>query len=133
MSDYLPSAPGLLPKWLLFISVVSIFNSIQSYFGGLHLTRRVYDNKPNDVTGLSARTFGTWTFLTAAIRLYGAYNINDASVFNLTYLTFIVAFTHFSSEWLIFKTVKLGKGLAGPLIVSTTSLIWMASQRKFYL
>ncbi|KAK9363605.1 hypothetical protein V1504DRAFT_445376 [Lipomyces starkeyi] len=130
---YLPQATGLLPKWLLFISVVSAFNSAQSYFGGLKLTRRVYEGNPAQVTGLSARTFGTWTFLTALVRLYGAYHINNPAVYDITYATYIVAFMHFSSEWIIYKTAKLGKGLAGPLIVSTTTLVWMALQKSYYL
>ncbi|KAK9331814.1 hypothetical protein V1520DRAFT_336757 [Lipomyces starkeyi] len=130
---YLPQATGLLPKWLLFISVVSAFNSAQSYFGGLKLTRRVYEGNPAQVTGLSARTFGTWTFLTALVRLYGAYHINNPAVYDITYVTYIVAFMHFSSEWIIYKTAKLGKGLAGPLIVSTTTLVWMALQKSYYL
>lgn len=54
---------GYLPKWLLFISVVSIFNSIQTYISGLTLTRKVYSKKPEQTTKLSARTFGTWTFI----------------------------------------------------------------------
>ncbi|KAK9430336.1 hypothetical protein V1505DRAFT_386162 [Lipomyces doorenjongii] len=146
--NYLPQATGLLPKWLLFISVVSAFNSAQSYFGGLKLTRRVYEGNPAQVTGLSARTFGTWTFLTALVRLYGAYHINNPaisghpvamlfedrpSVYDITYATYIVAFMHFSSEWIIYKTAKLGKGLAGPLIVSTTTLAWMTLQKSYYL
>ncbi|KAJ8098273.1 hypothetical protein POJ06DRAFT_148066 [Lipomyces tetrasporus] len=132
-SDYLPQASGLLPKWLLFISVVSAFNSAQSYFGGLTLTRRVYEANSAQVTGLSARTFGTWTFLTSVIRLYGAYHINDPAVYDITYATYIVALMHFSSEWIIYKTAKLGKGLAGPLIVSTTTLVWMGLQKSYYL
>ncbi|KAK9388555.1 Erg28 like protein-domain-containing protein [Lipomyces mesembrius] len=130
---YLPQATGLLPKWLLFISVVSAFNSAQSYFGGLKLTRRVYEGNPAQVTELSARTFGTWTFLTALVRLYGAYHINNPVVYDITYATYIVAFMHFSSEWIIYKTAKFGKGLAGPLIVSTTTLVWMTLQKSYYL
>lgn len=42
--------PGYLPKWLLFISVVSVFNSIQTYVSGIELTRRVYENKPAETT-----------------------------------------------------------------------------------
>ncbi|KAK9474438.1 Erg28 like protein-domain-containing protein [Dipodascopsis tothii] len=133
LAEYLPKTEGYLPKWLLFISVVSIFNSGQSYFGGLKLTRRVYESKPAEVTGLSARTFGTWTFITSVVRAFGAYYTTVEPVYNLTYATFIVAFVHFASEWLVYGTTKFGKGLLGPLIVSTSSLIWMTQQREFYL
>lgn len=133
-----PSTPrgGLLPHWLLFISVVSVFNSAQNYLiRDLSLTRKVYSAAPaNEVTHLSARTFGTWTFLTSIVRFYGAYNIvGNKDMYNLCIWTFVVAGGHFVSEWLVFKNCKLDKGLAGPLIVASSSLIWMFTQRDFYL
>jgi hypothetical protein len=65
-------------------AVISVFNSVQAY-STLALTSRVYNPSsidpppkvPKHVTGLSSRTFGTWTFLAAVIRLYAAYNITD--------------------------------------------------------
>ncbi|KAM9929658.1 hypothetical protein OXX59_001058 [Metschnikowia pulcherrima] len=127
---------GFLPHWLLFISVVSIFNSIQNYvIKDLTLTRKVYSSAPaSEVTNLSARTFGTWTFLTSIVRFYGAYNIiGNAQMYNLCIWTFVIAGGHFLSEWLVFKTCKLDKGLAGPLVVASSSLAWMLSQRDFYV
>lgn len=127
---------GYLPHWLLFISAVSVFNSLQNYLiKDLTLTRRVYSRAPlSEVTNLSARTFGTWTFLTSVVRFYGAYNlIGNAPMYNLCMWTFVIAGTHFVSEWLIFKNCKLDKGLAGPLIVASSSLIWMYTQKNFYL
>ncbi|KAI5951994.1 ERG28 [Candida jiufengensis] len=124
---------GKLPYWLLFISIVSIFNSFQSYQKDLSLTKRVYNSKPQEVTNLSARTFGTWTLITSIVRLYGAYNITSPQVYQLTQFTFIIAAFHFLSEWLIFGTTKLGKGLAGPLIVSSLSLGWMWYYKDFYV
>ncbi|KAI5960640.1 ERG28 [Candida pseudojiufengensis] len=124
---------GKLPYWLLFISIVSIFNSFQSYQKDLSLTKRVYNSKPQQVTNLSARTFGTWTLITSIVRLYGAYNITNNQIYQLTQFTFIIAGFHFLSEWLIFKTTKLGKGLSGPLIVSSLSLFWMWYYKDYYV
>ncbi|KAI3403737.2 ERG28 [Candida oxycetoniae] len=123
---------GKLPYWLLFISIVSIFNSVQSYQKDLSLTKRVYNNKPQQVTNLSARTFGTWTLITSLVRLYGAYNITQPQIYQLTQLTFVIAAWHFLTEWLIYGTTKLGKGLAGPLVVSSVSLGWMWYYKDFY-
>ncbi|EEQ41721.1 putative ergosterol biosynthetic protein [Clavispora lusitaniae] len=133
-----PTTPagGFLPHWLLFISVVSVFNSCQTYMvKDLSLTRKVYSSAPQtEVTNLSARTFGTWTFLTSIVRFYGAYNlIGNETMYNLCIWTFVVAGVHFVSEWLWFKNCKLDKGLAGPLVVSSASLVWMFSQKEFYL
>lgn len=124
--------PGYLPKWLLFISIVSVFNSVQTYISGLELTRRVYERKPEQITELSARTFGTWTFVSCVIRFYGAFYLNEEHVFQMTFISYLIAITHFGSEWLIFGTCKFGKGLLGPLVVATTSLTWMYYQKEYY-
>lgn len=127
---------GYLPSWLLFISIVSIFNSLQTYLSpDLALTRRVYENAPrNQVTSLSARTFGTWTLITSIIRFYAAYNlVGNKAVYDMCMWTFAVAGFHFVSEWLVFRTCKLGKGLAGPLVVSSVSMLWMYTQRLYYV
>ncbi|CDK25036.1 unnamed protein product [Kuraishia capsulata CBS 1993] len=129
---YLPQTSGLLPKWLVFISAVSIFNSAQTYISGLELTRRVYENKPLETTGLSARTFGTWTLISAVIRGYGAYYITNPQVYDITLCSYFIAIAHFGLEWFVYKTAKFGKGLLGPLIVATTSITWMLSQRGYY-
>ncbi|CAR28198.1 hypothetical protein ZYGR_0N06900 [Zygosaccharomyces rouxii] len=123
---------GYLPKWLLFISVVSVFNSLQTYISGLELTRQVYENSPQEVTPLSARTFGTWTLISSFIRLYGAFHLNENHIFQLTFISYSIALLHFSSELLIYRTCKIGKGILGPLVVATTSLTWMFYQKEYY-
>ncbi|CCC70245.1 hypothetical protein NCAS_0E01750 [Naumovozyma castellii] len=124
--------PGYLPKWLLFISVVSIFNSIQTYISGLKLTRRVYSRKPAETTPLSARTFGTWTFVSCIIRLYGAFYLNEPHIYQLAFISYIIAWVHFGFELLIFRTCNFDSGFMGPLVVATTSLVWMYFQKEFY-
>jgi len=143
---------GLTSQWQ--VSVVSMANSIQAY-ATLSATRRVYsgpkqsvdsskrlpDGIPartvrqdmSPVTALSARTFGTWTAITSVIRLYAAYHIHDQAVYELAFWSFGVAWAHFMSEWLIFKTTSWGSGLAGPVIVSTSSLVWMWSRWDYYV
>lgn len=54
-------------------------------------------------------------------------------MYDLALATYLVAGAHFLSEWLVFKTAKLGKGLAGPLVVASSSIIWMVLQRDFYI
>ena len=130
------------------ISVVSMANSIQSYTT-LSATQKVYlgslpptssqsKSQPNPsanspVTGLSARTFGTWTAITAVVRLYAAYHIEQQAMYELALWTFGVAWAHFMSEWWIFRTARWGAGLAGPVAVSTSSLIWMWLQWDYYV
>ncbi|KAK5166865.1 ergosterol biosynthesis protein [Saxophila tyrrhenica] len=151
MASFLPPAEGLLPKWLLFISVVSIANSVQAYVS-LKGTREVYagsapQSMPKDipkrtvvaqessspVTPLSARTFGTWTALSSIIRLYGAYNIHDKLVYELCIWTYLIAFAHFSSELFFFKSARVGRGIAAPMAVATGTLTWMLLQWGAYV
>lgn len=125
---------GLLPKWLLFVSAVSVFNSAQCYLGGPDLTRRVYPRQPDQVTSLSVRTFGTWTFLSCVIRMYAALNITNSQVYDLAIASYLIAGFHFVSEWLVFHTTdtRKGSGLYGPLVVASLSATWMLTQRSFY-
>ena len=161
MISYLPPAEGLLPKWLLFvrrssyaypyliingiqISIVSMGNSIQSYIS-MKGTREVYagsatsanskagKEQSSPVTPLSARTFGTWTAITSIVRLYSAYNIRDPVIYQMCMWTFVIAFMHFISEWLVFGTARWGRGLAGPVFVATGTLTWMLMQWEAYV
>lgn len=119
-------------------------------YSTLHYTQRVYlgpptrkSNKPSvsknpeapnsPVTPLSARTFGTWTFLSSVIRLYAAYYIDQPQIYQLAFCTYTIAFFHFMSEWQVFGTARWGKGLAGPVFVSTGSLLWMYLQWGYYV
>lgn len=85
------------------------------------------------MTPLSGRTFGTWTLLSSVIRLYAAYHISNPQVYELAFWSYSIAFAHFMSEWWIFGSTRWGAGLAGPVIVSTTSLTWMWSQWGYYV
>jgi hypothetical protein len=84
---------------------MAIFNSVQNYTT-LKLTRRVYSQRPQDVNALSSRTFGTWTFLSAVVRAYAAYNIANSAVYDICMWSYAIAGAHFVSEWLLFGTAR---------------------------
>ncbi|KAF7914698.1 uncharacterized protein EAF01_001104 [Botrytis porri] len=149
LTPYLPQHEGVLPQWLLFISVTSLFNTVQCYLT-LHFNAQIYNAVPKSntplspgtsqsyplttsATPLSSRTFGTWTLLTAVVRLQTAYYISNPQIYQLGYATFLVAWLHFMGEWWVFGTTKMGKGLAGPVAVSTGTLIWMSVQWGSYV
>lgn len=67
------------------------------------------------------------------VRLYAAYNIHNPQIYQMAYLTYVVAFAHFMSEWFYFKTARWGAPLAGPVVIATGSLVWMALQWGFYV
>jgi hypothetical protein len=82
------------------------------------------------------------------VRAYTAYNIANPQLYDICIWSYALAGAHFVSEWLVFGTARwveeppylrranrgysLGAGLAGPLVVSSTSLLWMFTQRGFY-
>jgi len=71
--------------------------------------------------------------LSSIVRLYAAYNIDNAVVYELALWTFGLAFAHFTSEWLVFGTARWGRGLAGPVFVSTITGGWMLLQWGSYV
>lgn len=86
------------------------------------------------VTALQARTFAVWTLTSAVIRFYAAYNINNKtsvplffsrslltrpSFYDMAFISYLIAFGHFSSELLIFRTATLNAGVISPVIVSS--------------
>ncbi|CZT06452.1 probable ERG28 Protein involved in synthesis of ergosterol [Rhynchosporium agropyri] len=153
ITSYLPQHEGILPKWMLFLSVVALGNTIQSYLT-LSYTARLYagpklptpilssnsksspktkapSNSP--ATPLQSRTFGTWTLIQSLVRIYAAYNISNPQFYQLAYLTYVVAWWHFMSEWWIFGTARLGEGLVFPVVIASSTLVWMWMQWGFYV
>lgn len=129
--DYIPE--GLLPKWMLIVSAAAFFNSAQCFVSPFKFNREIYSLQVSEVTRLSARLFGLWTFLSGAIRLYCAYNMNDRTAYLMAIGTYALALFHFSSELLIFKTVKVNRASLGPFIVSSLSICWMVSSYSKYI
>ncbi|KAL2834484.1 hypothetical protein BDW59DRAFT_137939 [Aspergillus cavernicola] len=134
--SYLPPFDGLLPKWLVLVSVVSAANSVQAYFSESYTAQlyngRLADGRPH-TNAHSSRLFGTWTFLSAAVRLSAAYNITTAASYDLAMYTFGIALLHFVAEWLAFGSAQLKGRFVSPLIVASSSLAWMLTQREAYL
>ncbi|MCJ1286448.1 ergosterol biosynthesis protein [Xylographa opegraphella] len=133
MSSYLPAHQGLLPYWLLLVSVAAVSNSINSY-RSLRWPRQTYASPfaASQVTPFAARVYGTWTFLSAVIRLYAAYHIDNPDFYMVTLGTFVIALLHFSSEWLVYGTMQADAGCATVMIVAMGSTTWMVMQRGFY-
>ena len=54
-------------------------------------------------------------------------------MYEIVIWTFVVVWAHFVSEWLVFGTAKFGRGLAGPLVISTGTLGWLGVQYGWYV
>ncbi|KAJ5484067.1 Ergosterol biosynthetic protein 28 [Penicillium diatomitis] len=129
--SYLPPFEGLLPKWLVFVSVVSAVNSLQAY-SSADYTSKLYTNGALVLDSLSGRVFGTWTFLSAVIRMTAAYNMDSPIAYNLAMWTYGIALVHFTLELVVGNASLRGRFLS-PLLVASGSLAWMFSQREAYL
>ncbi|KAL9020796.1 MAG: hypothetical protein Q9185_001980 [Variospora sp. 1 TL-2023] len=130
----LPESTGLLPYWLLLVVAFSVLNTVQCYRSA-HFARRTFNGPSSkaEVTAFAGRLFGSWSFLSALIRLYAAYHINDEHLYFLALCTYLIVLTHFTGELLVYGTLKVGTGLAPPLFVATTSVVWMLTQWSFYV
>jgi hypothetical protein len=152
---------GALPKWLLFISIVSVFNTAQNFIAPLKLTRRVYSVQPKEggfsidftmkllshrptiqltqsppspsVTALTSRMFGAWTLTSAVIRGYAAYYLHVKPVYELVQLSYAIALLHYSSELLVYRTVRLNGPAISPFIVAISSTIWLWTSYSTYI
>ncbi|KAA8650663.1 hypothetical protein EYZ11_003448 [Aspergillus tanneri] len=134
--SYIPPFDGYLPKWLLLVSVVSAVNSLQAYKSDAY-SAQLYNARTSSgqshTNPLSSRTFGTWTFVSAVVRMYAAYNITNPVSYDLAAWTFGIALLHFVGEWLGFGTAELKGRFVSPLIVASSTLAWMLTQRESYL
>lgn len=113
------------------VSVVSAVNSLQAYCSSDY-TSKLYTNGAVPVESLSGRVFGTWTFLSSVVRMMAAYNINSPVAYDLAIWTYGIALAHFVGE-LVFGNASLRGRFLSPLIVASSSLAWMLTQREAYL
>lgn len=113
------------------VSVVSALNSLQAYCSPQY-TSDLYSNGKVPASPLSGRVFGTWTFLSAVIRMTAAYNMDNPVAYNLAMWTYGIALTHFVGE-LVVGNASLKGRFVSPLIVASASLAWMITQREVYL
>ncbi|KAJ9105353.1 hypothetical protein QFC21_001722 [Naganishia friedmannii] len=131
IASFLPASPplgGALPLWIGFSTVLSVFNTVQCFISP-KLNKRIYSKRPHE----ASRLFGMWTLLAAVLRLTTAYDVTSQPLYDMTLLSYILAFTHFFSELFIFRTCSIGPGVLSPLIVASISTYWAYTQRDYYL
>lgn len=87
----------------------------------------------DQVTPLAARLFGIYTVLAGVIRVYGAYHVHDTALYQLCWFTHVLAVIHFTSEIVVFKTLRLGWEHAFPLAAGISGSVWMALQYGHYV
>ncbi|KAI0661482.1 Erg28-like protein [Cubamyces menziesii] len=132
LSAYLPQGPGWLPTWQLIVAVTATLNTIGN-MTSVAASRKLYNSAPAFVNPLQSRTFAIWTLTSAVVRFYAAYNIHNKMIYDIALFTYLFAFFHFGSELLIFRTARPAVPNMSPVVVASTSLVWMLSQYDFYV
>lgn len=87
----------------------------------------------DQVTPLAGRLFGTYTLVISVVRLYVAYNISSPPMYQLGIMTYVVAWAHFVSEMVLFRTMYLGGPQSLPLFFATLGIVWMSAQYGYYV
>jgi hypothetical protein len=59
------------------------------------------------VTEVHGRTFGVWTLLTCTLCFICSFNLENKPLYLATFLSFIYAFGHFLTEYLIYHTMEI--------------------------
>ncbi|KAI0404525.1 transmembrane domain-containing protein [Xylaria palmicola] len=92
------------------------------------------DGRTTDqVTPLAARLFGTYTMISAIVRIYASYHLHLAPVYNMAIWTYVVALLHFGSEWAYYRSANTSPPIMGPFFFATVGITWMTSQYSFYV
>ncbi|KAJ1667426.1 ergosterol biosynthesis protein [Coemansia sp. RSA 1813] len=134
MLDALLTLPeGGLPKFIWLSAVFSVFNTVQCMVSPLGMTRKIYSHQPHQVTPLTSHVFAAWTALSAILRYKCAFNMADPLIYDLTFWSYVIAGTHFTSEIIAFKTVRFPGPVISTFCVALTSIIWMVKDRDLYI
>jgi len=87
----------------------------------------------DQVTPLAARLFGVWTLMNGFIRLYTAYDVHSRALYHLSILAHLGAAIHFTSELLVYKTMRWTGPQFFPLFAGWSGAVWMILQYGHYV
>jgi len=96
-------------------------------------TGKDVEKAQDQVTPLTARVFGMWTALAGIIRIFAAYDITNPPLYQMSFLTHVMAALHFTSEIFVYKTVMLRWEVAFPVVAGWSGAIYMALQYQNYI
>jgi hypothetical protein len=71
--------------------------------------------------------------VSAIVRLFAAYHIDEAAWYQMVIWTYVVALAHFMSECFIYKTARPWTPWAVPTTIAVISLTWMLVQYNSYV
>jgi len=86
----------------------------------------------DQMTPLAARLFGMYTFMAGLVRFYASYRLEDPYLYQLAFWTHAVAVFHFTTELLVFKSMRLSGPQLFPLVAGNVGTVWMLLQWSNY-
>ncbi|KAI8852017.1 hypothetical protein BC829DRAFT_424923 [Chytridium lagenaria] len=98
---------GVFPKYLAVVGLLALYNGVQCFVPQMRLTHRIYALKPDEATSLMARMMGTWTTTSGIVRIYTAYNLDNAALYQACMWTYVIAAASFSSEVFYYETAPI--------------------------
>lgn len=87
----------------------------------------------DQVTPLAARLFGTYTIMAGMIRIYASYRLEDPSLYQMAIWTHVIAAVHFTSEMLVFRTIRFSGEQGFPFAAAYGGSLWMLMQWSHYV
>eukprot|EP00128_Syssomonas_multiformis_P017515 Colp12_sorted_trinity150504_noHs@15960 len=118
-----------LRAWLGIVGATALVNCTQCFIlKSSYLHGNLFTVSEANITDLTARMFGSWTFLAGLLRLYCAADINSKSTYQVTMWSFALVFAEFAAEVFLYNTAALTPGIVLPFIISGGSFLWMAAE-----
>ncbi|KAL0366320.1 UNVERIFIED_CONTAM: Ergosterol biosynthetic protein 28 [Sesamum radiatum] len=96
----------LLGWWLMLVGTLRLASVWFGFFDIWALRLAVFSQ--TTMTEVHGRTFGVWTLLTCTLCFLCAFNLDNKPLYLATFLSFIYAFGHFLTEYLIYHTMAIG-------------------------
>ncbi|KAM7280376.1 hypothetical protein ACFE04_007510 [Oxalis oulophora] len=92
--------------WLMLLGTLRLASVWFGFFDIWALRTAVFSK--TTMTEIHGRTFGVWTLLTCTLCYLCAFNLDNKPLYLATFLSFVYAFAHFLTEYLIYNTMAIG-------------------------
>ncbi|KAI1738156.1 ergosterol biosynthesis protein-like protein Erg28 [Xylaria scruposa] len=130
---FLPQHEGYLPYFLLMPALMAAIHTVACYVKSPTASLAQFSGPAAPPpSGLLARVYGVKNIYTSLIRFYAAYYISNPQIYDLATLTFVGVLFLYAGEVFVFRTSRL-KETAFSFALSGSALVWMVSQREWYL
>ena len=117
-SHNLKKMKTLLRVWLICVASLRVLSVVLGYLQPATLTKSVFGLAADQVTPLTARTFGIWTLLSAVVTLMCALNIESGPLYRTTMASFAVALLYFVLEVGVYHTVDVRSAMP-PFVIAS--------------